>query len=142
MKQTWLNLQDEEITGRVEANVIPLVEAVGFECAATFLLNFGGSAVQFSRKASANNQIAQLIGQEANQALCDRFDGMGYWRVPIGNKFLARYLRSCGHNGSKIARLLRVTDASVRTYLMRDEQLRDKSVQRKEQSYLFTGGAV
>ncbi|PRD42365.1 hypothetical protein C5748_16365 [Phyllobacterium phragmitis] len=110
---------------------------MGLEVAVTFLINFGGSALSFSGKATPGNQIVRLIGIEATQALYDRFEGVSIYRIPVAKKFLARYFRSCNLSNSEIARILRVTDTSVRSYLMSDEQLRERTGKIKDDLQRF-----
>ena len=46
----------------------------------------------------------------------------GHRRIPFARPFLARYLRSKGANNQEIARKLRVSDVTVRSYINKVKQ--------------------
>lgn len=121
MKITWTDLKGNELTGKIEPALWPFIEALGQGKAAQFFLSFGGSYVYFATASSSfRNRVTRLCGEEAATRLFNADIAIGSYRVPIANKFLARYLRANGKNINQICRMLRCSDVAVRRLLLSD----------------------
>ncbi|WP_085025318.1 hypothetical protein [Ensifer aridi] len=139
MKITWPDSHGKEITGRIDAALWPIVSVLGIERAARVLLRFGGSYVYIPASGEmGRNRLSRFVTSEEARGLIAAGIGPGSYRLPLGNQFLARYLRSRGRNVNEICRLIRSSDVSVRDLLKPDEIRRALSVKRKE--LLYGGG--
>lgn len=118
MNQTWKNHLVVTLTARVPANVEPLIDAIGIDGAARFMLAYGGANLRLpkSKKGPGFQAIADLIGEDAAGRLVDAF-GIDISRVPISPSFLVRYHRGQGQSVQQIARLLHRSDKMVRDHL-------------------------
>lgn len=97
-------------------NVEPYVRALGMDKAVDFLLAFGGAPMSFSVRPSDRSKVVQLVGVEGCQALAREIGRAA--RVPVAKRFVAQYLRAVRRMGThEIARTMRITDDTVRTYL-------------------------
>jgi hypothetical protein len=99
----------------IEPHVLPYVEALGRDRAASFLTAFGGAAVYLAKTARWNGSSA-AIGADGVEALRKEF-GSYIERVPLAKRFLIRHRRSQGMMVNEIARLLHTTDVAVRAAL-------------------------
>ena len=98
------------------AHVEPYVEAFGFDMAITFLLQFGGAQLYVGKNPRGRSQFEALVGAERAKALA----ALGHRlqpRVPLAKRWLATCLAVRGQSTAEIARTLRVTDTSVRSWL-------------------------
>lgn len=124
MDMKWPNTQGKTITGRIEAAYWPAVKALGIDGAANFYLKFGGTYVRFDvRSMTERNALVKEFGKASAEALVKAFEEeapRANYRVPLASKFLARYLRSQGHNVSAICSRLRKTDGSIMSFLKKD----------------------
>ncbi len=103
---------------RPPAQVEPYVRVLGADLAVEFLLTFGGAELTLSKDPKGKGRLERLVGYERAKALAD-LDHQLQRRVPIGNPWIATYLAWKGHSVAEIARRLRVTDVTVRSYLSR-----------------------
>ena len=94
------------------AQVEPYVDVLGIDGAVEFLLEFGGSDLDFPKRPTANSELAQFIGLDKATALCARM-GHARTRVPTSKPWLAFVFRSKGLPNSRIARRLHVTIYTV-----------------------------
>lgn len=126
MQLQWPQIINNRPTGTVFTYEIPpaieiLVDAIGIDLTAKLLLQFGGASIVSPRRwVTAKSRVAAVIGQEAALALGKAVGGACHLRLPLGNAFLIYYLRSRGHSIQDIARMVRLTDVSVRKYLQPD----------------------
>lgn len=128
MEITWTDLKGNELTGKIEPVLWPFIEALGQGRAAQFFLTFGGGYVHFSKSSTSfRNRVTRLCGEDAAARLFNAEIATGTYRVPIANKFLARYLRSTGKNVNQICRMLRCSDVTVRRLLLSDLEGRKQS---------------
>ncbi len=136
MQITWTMPNGQKRTGRIDAHVMPFVEALGAQDACTFLLAFGGSEVYVSGRARRGGMIARAVGLEILEKLeKSSILGVGPTLIPMGNAFIARYLRSQGMGISEIGRKARITTTTVRELLQTDEARRSKSIERSARLY-------
>ncbi len=104
----------------VPANLRPIVEVLGPDCAAEFLLAFGGTPVYLAETPRETSDIPRVIGVERTKALTKRL-GAGNHRIPNGKPWIARHLASKGKSVLAIARILHVNEKTVRSHLQDDE---------------------
>ncbi len=137
MNISWQNLDGSKHTALVPVNIWPIVEALGMDDAAEFLLHFRGRHLYINKgKGQARGSVTKLLGSEKATQLAKTLTAAGYgqqngkkYRVPTAYNFLCRYLRSNGFNLTQIAARLGTTDVTVRNYLRSDQELqrlRDK----------------
>ena len=98
------------------AQVAPYVEAFGFEMAITFLLQFGGAELYVAKDPKGRSQFEAVVGPDRAKALA-ALDHRLQRRVPLAKRWLATCLAVRGQSTAEIARTLRVSDTSVRTWL-------------------------
>lgn len=102
---------------RVTAQAQPYVDALGLDIAVEFLLAFGGTEVYLSTRPHERSQVADRFGADAAIRLAQRI-GSGPCRVHTAKPFLAAYFRyKKSYNVVQIARVLHVTDVTVRNWL-------------------------
>lgn len=96
--------------------VLPFIRALGAEKAAKLLLAFGGTEVYVPKSPRAGSQLAGVIGVDGIVALGREMGSGVHFRLPLGKKWLVRYLSDRGESTTAIARQLRMTDGSVRRH--------------------------
>lgn len=135
MDITWKNGSGIQFSGRIDAALIPYVNALGMDGAAALFEAFGGSYVYLPRQQSnaVSKRLSDVIGTEGTRKLATACRGGvgGSIRLPLANVFLVRYLRSKGVHTNEISRRLRITDVAIREALLPDHVRREKSVARK-----------
>ena len=109
---------------RPTAQVAPFVQAFGLDGAIRFLLAFGGAQLDVLRNPRDSNQLVQMFGREAVAELA----GLPTLprRIPLAKPWLAAHFHAHGLSIAQIARKLRISDTSVRTYLRRDAENRER----------------
>lgn len=102
---------------QVPANVLPFVEVLGPEKTIELLLKMGGANLYFSEHPRDDGRAVAIIGTEGMKALNKRMR-LREMRVPLANRWIALYLRQvCDLSIQEIARRLRTSDVTVRSYL-------------------------
>jgi DNA-directed RNA polymerase specialized sigma24 family protein len=103
---------------RASAQVAPVVECLGAELAVQFLLRCGGAGLYISRNAGADSAVAALVGHDAMARMADHPRiGAHIARVPLARRWLALTLHWQGHSIAQTARMLRISDVTVRGYI-------------------------
>jgi hypothetical protein len=126
MQIRWRDTSGKLITGNIEAEVQPFVKALGMEVTAKLLLRLGGAAIQVGLKPRKDSRMDSAI------ALGALFAEASIKRLPLANRFLARFLRSRGRSVGAIAAALRVADVTVRSYLLPDKAVRERRLAAKD----------
>ena len=98
------------------AQVEPYVEALGFEDALRFLDTFGGTEVYIPENPKGRGEVEKLLGREKAKMLASIAFRLPA-RVPTAKVWRAKAHKSKGLPVVEIARILGVTDCSVRRYL-------------------------
>lgn len=99
------------------AHLRPFLAALGRDEALRFFLKFGGAEMYFPNDPKGNSELAREFGIDAARALGDKLDCGGLKkRVPLAQKWSAQRLWENGLTVADIARRLRVTDSTVRSY--------------------------
>ncbi len=98
------------------AQVAPYVEALGFDMAITFLLQFGGAELYIAKDPKSRGQLEALVGADRAKAL-GAIDHRLQRRVPLAKPWLAVCFATRGMGTAEIARMLRTSDTSVRKWL-------------------------
>lgn len=98
------------------AQVEPYVEALGFEDALRFLDAFGGTEVYIPENPKGRGEVEQLLGPEKAKILASIAHRIPA-RVPTAKAWRAKAHKSRGLPVVEIARIIGVTDVSVRRYL-------------------------
>jgi hypothetical protein len=132
MQIRWRDTSGKLITGNIEAEVQPFVKALGMEVTAKLLLRLGGAAIQVGLKPRKDSRIVKAIGMDSAIALGALFAEASIKRLPLANRFLARFLRSRGRSVGAIAAALRVADVTVRSYLLPDKAVRERRLAAKD----------
>lgn len=104
----------------VPANIEPFVRVLGEDGAIDFLLAFGGAELYLARTPTGRSRVAQLVGVDKASALAAAAENLPR-RVPLAKEWLINRLRAKGLPVMEIARMLRVSDVTVRTYLKAPE---------------------
>lgn len=103
---------------RASAQVAPYVECLGAELAVQFLLRFGGAELYIPASPGAGSSVCALVGAEATARMANHHRiGRHVQRVPLARRWLALMLHWQGHSIAQIARTLRATDVTVRSYV-------------------------
>lgn len=131
MEISWQNIGGDKQTAPVPVNIRPIIDALGMDDGAEFLLHFRGRYLYVNKgKGQARGATVKLLGPEKATQLARKLTEAGYghqngrnYRVPSASAFLSRYLRSRGLNLTQIAVRLGTTDVTVRNYLKSDEEL-------------------
>lgn len=105
------------------AQIAPFVQVLGVEGAIAFILTYGGAELIISENPTARCDVAQRFGIEAARALAGL---QRHRRVPLAKPWLAAYFYAQGDSIVTIARRLRVSDVSVRGWLRRAEENRQR----------------
>lgn len=100
----------------VPAHLRVYVDVLGVDLAVEFLLKLGGGVSYFAESPQARSPIAAVVGIEKAKELAKEL-GPGALRIPTGKPFIAKYYRDMGWKVVAIARLLHVTDSTVRNML-------------------------
>ncbi|MFG1402342.1 hypothetical protein [Xanthobacter sediminis] len=129
MKSEWPEFRNGKPTGRLLSGQVPaeieeIAGIIGFDLTAKLLLEFGGSAIYVPRdRPRTNSELVELLGVEAAIEL-GREVGGSTIKPPVGNKFIARYLRSRGMSANKIARKIRTSTVTGEMLLKEDRGTR------------------
>ena len=105
---------------RPTAQVAAYVDALGADAAVTFLLTYGGAELCIADDPKGRSGHEALLGYDKAMALAKIAHRLPK-RVPLAKRWLARMLSWQGRSASMIARTLRSSDVSVRTWLKPDE---------------------
>jgi len=98
------------------ANIAPLVDALGVGMAARFLIRFGGTELKLPMHSfNRNSAVLELVGPDRAQRLIENAHLVPR-RIPLANEWVAKQLLLRGRGTNEIARLLRITDQTVREY--------------------------
>lgn len=103
-------------TPRIPANLEPYVSVLGADLAVEFLCEFGGAELYLATRPAGRSRLTQLVGREKSAELAKAAEYLPS-RVPLGNAWAARHLHSNGWSVAQIARKLRTSDVTVRSYL-------------------------
>ena len=103
---------------RPPAYLAPYVEVLGGDLAIEFLLAFGGADMTFPNDAerAKDGAAARMVGGKRLVALADRLCATRA-RVPLGDRWLAAALQAKGFSIAEIARRVRKSDVTVRSWL-------------------------
>ena len=137
MQITWTDSSGKPMTGRIDARLWPIIEAIGRDKAADLFLTFGGSYIYLAQKrVQAGADLTRLLGEQDALRLCTAITEAGTlsstYRVPLADVFLARHLRSKGLKVNQICRRLRRSDVSVRGFLKPDTVRRKRQFRRSQ----------
>jgi len=141
MKISWPDIQNNRLlTGRIEAQAHPYIEALGVDNAAQFLLHFGGSLLPLpTKRAHKGTELSKVLqgmygdGWKDKALQLGRCVGHSCPSVPLTRTFLCRYLRSQGKSVNDIARILKTSGTTVYRHLKGDEARREKTLKHREQ---------
>jgi hypothetical protein len=98
------------------AEVETYVDILGVDLTIEFLLRFGGAEMYIPKSPKTRSRVAVLVGREKTAELA-RSDHLLPRRVPLMTPWLAACLHVQGWPVAELARRLRITDVTVRTYL-------------------------
>jgi len=90
-----------------------IVTVLGEDRAIALFLAVGGTHRNLAPRPSPDNMIVAAIGEEGALALWEEF-GPNLGRVPVAKDWIGQVWYARGRNISEIARLLHVTDKTVR----------------------------
>jgi len=121
---------------RPPAHVEPYVNILGEDVAVEFLLNFGGAELYFKWNTEAKTELVDLIGVDAVKRLAAAQSRLPR-RVPKADSYIARVLITRGLTIAQVARKVRVTDNTVRSYLDPDRVKRPAPDYKSDQPGLF-----
>ncbi len=107
-----------KIDPRPPAHIARYVEALGRDRAIQFLLEFGGAELYIAPTPKGRSRLVEVIGMDGAAALAAIADRLPK-RVPTAKPWVAQCLRLQGLNVASIARMLHVSDVSVRKWLKR-----------------------
>ena len=102
--------------------VQPFVDILGIEGAVEFLLAFGGAELVLPKHPTPRNRVVQLIGLDRTQLLTVAIEHLPA-RIPTAKPWIAKVLAARQPKGlsvAEIARMLHMTDVTVRRYLKDD----------------------
>lgn len=100
---------------RAPAHIQPYIDVLGVDGTVKFLMTFGGAELSL-RENPRNGKLVQLVGHEKAVELAS-VAGHLPRRIPLAKPWLAQQLNQQGHGIAQIARLLHVSDVSVRAYI-------------------------
>jgi hypothetical protein len=135
MNLIWKDNQGNEKTGRIPAHVAPLVQAFGIHEASEFIMKCGGTFLTLPNKPRGRNAVAKLYGEDRARVLFTALRDAGYfgsYTIPVAKRFLACYFRSQGMTLADIGVRLSATRASVRKWLLSDDEFAAKLQEDKE----------
>ena len=101
---------------RPTAQVARYVEVLGVDLAMQFILQFGGGELYLPKEPRGKSEAEKLLGYDKLKALAAR-QGLESRTVPLAKRWLAEMLHWQGYSNAAIARTLRVSQVTVRTYL-------------------------
>lgn len=116
MYQEWTCGSGVKHKALIPEHIAKFVRIIGEDDTASLLLNFGGAASYFAARPEKVGALREILSVEKIQLLAEHFGGR-VERIPLGNAFIARHLRSKGMSIQDIARKLHVSDVSVRDIL-------------------------
>lgn len=120
MEIRWPNTSGPDGYGKVPPSIAKIIEVIGEKQCAKLMLEFGGSQIYLvAGPRSRQSKVCRAMGVEAIIALGDELQTFEM-RVPIGNKYLARYFRREGLSVQEIACRLRISTPAVRAHLKSD----------------------
>lgn len=107
---------------QVPAELALYVEELGAGLAIELFLTMGGADCYFAVQPQPGSAISTLIGTEGVSRIAHRLKASGRRestrvRVPLAKSWVARYLYAEGWTIADIARRVRVSDVTVKTYL-------------------------
>lgn len=105
-----------EFESRPPAQAEPFVRVLGAERTVAFLRAFGGAEMRFYGRVAPHGRLARFLGGELAQELADQAGHLPP-RIPLAQRWTARWLAWRGASVASIARQLHVTDKTVRGYL-------------------------
>jgi hypothetical protein len=108
---------------RPPAHVEPYVRILGLDGAIEFLLAFGGSERHIARDPRLRSDIEAVIGADGAAALAEAAMALPR-RHPLAKPWMAQVFHARGLSVNEIARKVRVSNVSVRSYLETDRQKR------------------
>ncbi len=100
---------------RPPAQIADIVEILGPDLTATFLLRFGGAELYMAEDPKGRSQVEALVGTDRARSLATLTNRQR--RVPLAKPWGASHLRFKGATIAEIARTPHVTDITVRRYL-------------------------
>jgi len=98
------------------AQVEPYVKALGLEDALKFLAAFGGTEIYIANDPKSRSRVVAVVGYAKARMLASIVETLPR-RVPLAKQWRARVYASKGLPKAEIARMLGVTDETVRAYL-------------------------
>ncbi|KJZ21842.1 hypothetical protein [Tritonibacter mobilis] len=98
------------------AQVEPYVQALGLEDALKFIKAFGGTEIYIAVQPKSRSQVVEVVGYAKARILASVAETLPR-RVPLAKQWRARVYASKGLRNAEIARMLGVTDETVRAYL-------------------------
>lgn len=119
-------MRDHAIPSGTPANLRPYVKAVGVKNTVQFLLAFGGTELNPSRRVTERSAVAKKFGLDFAQKIADLSGEYGWQpRVPLASEWVAQQLILSGHTVADVARRLRVADTTVRRWTVDERERRD-----------------
>lgn len=91
------------------------IDALGVEGAVRFILEYGGADPSTSPRLRDANPLMRMFGRETVEAIARH--PVRPRRIPLMKSWLAVYFRAKGQSVPEIARILRVSDITVRNRL-------------------------
>lgn len=98
------------------AQVEPYVAALGLEDTLKFLSAFGGTEIYIATAPKSRSRVVEVVGYAKARMLASISETLPR-RVPLAKQWRARVYASKGLPNTEIARMLGVTDETVRAYL-------------------------
>ncbi|NIZ13926.1 helix-turn-helix domain-containing protein [Phaeobacter sp. HF9A] len=98
------------------AQVEPYVQALGLEDALKFIGAFGGTEIYIATAPKSRSRVVEVVGYAKARILASISETLPR-RVPLAKQWRARVYASKGLPNAEIARMLGVTDETVRSYL-------------------------
>ncbi len=107
---------------QVPAEIAIYVEELGHVAAIELFLTMGGAYCYFATEPQAGSEISRVIGTEGVGRIARRLKAGGRQfanrvRVPLAKAWVARYLFAEGWTIADIARRVRVSDVTVKSYI-------------------------
>lgn len=107
---------------QVPAELALFVDELGAEGAIELFLTMGGASCYFAERPQPGSEISRVIGAEGVCRIAARLKASGRRestriRVPLAKPWVSRYLYAEGWTIAEIARRVRVSDVTVKTYL-------------------------
>ena len=118
-----MTIDPGHLVPRPPAHVEPYVRILGLDGAIEFLLAFGGSERHVARDPKRRADSAAVIGADGAAALAEAAMALPR-RHPLAKPWMAQVFHARGLSVNEIARKVRVSNVSVRSYLEVDRQKR------------------